>query len=415
MDATLLQRVTGYKAILPYSINMEEYTRIMTLACIPYAIARRTKSLKDLYFILDSTDHLENMNRPDHISLANCGDSCALDAVITSLFSHFKLPENRHYENKHRAKINNWFQSVNRKQDIKTLTPLFKNFPHEDDFFVLGEPKDAIEFLMYLLKIFSKDVVSTKIFKTVNSNGSITCARVDKESSPVQYISAIDLSTKEKIWVHDMIDNETTVNQNGDTASLRDRKKTKEEIVQGDIVIFACGRVQYDGRFVSTQVMATPTLTTPNGDRFFLGSVVVNFNDHYISYVRDRDDWFLYDDLSPKERKYIGSYDDVFSGRGGCPNPATNGVLYMYFPDYSSADEHLLSSWKTHDRNGRGYEELLVGVFEDRVTTKLLYLVDHFDSVSVSENLPALRQLTKVKSGDKRLTILDITSFLREK
>jgi hypothetical protein len=388
---------------------MEEYARIMTLACIPYALAKKTKPMKDLYFVLDSADYLENMKRPEYISLANCGHSCALDAVITSLFSHFKLPTNGHYENETRTKINTWLQSAHQKRDITTLAPLFKNFPHEDDFFELGKPKDAIEFLMYLLKIFSKDVVSTKIFKTVNSSGSITCARVDKESSPVQYISANDLSSKEKIWVHDMIDNETAV--------IRDGKRTKEEIVQGDIVIFACGRVHYDGQFVSTRVMATPSLTTPNGDRFFLGSVVVNFNGHYISYVRDRDEWFLYDDLFPNERKCIGSYDDVFFGRRDVPNPTTNGVLYMYFPDYSSADEHVLSAWKTYVRNGYVYEELLIGVFEDKVTNKLLYLVDNFDSVSVSENLPALRQLLTpvTPTTSKRLTILDITSFLREK
>lgn len=383
---------------------MEEYTRTVTLACIPYALAKKTKHVKDLYFILDSADHLENMKRPEHINLKNCGESCALDAVITSLFSHFKIPE-RQYENKARAEIKSWLQSAHEKQDIKTLVPLFKNFHHEDKFFVLGEPKDPIEFLMYLLKIFNKDVVSTKIFKTVNSKGSITCARVDKESSPVQYISAIDLASKGTIWVHDMIDNETTI--------IHD-KKTTEELVQGDLVIFACGRIKYDGKVVSTQVMATPSLTTPNGDRFFLGSVVVNFHGHYISYVRDRDEWFLYDDLST-ERKHIGNYDDVFSGRNGVPDPTKNGVLYMYFPDYSSVDDYMLSSWKAYSRNGKGYEELLVGVFEDRLTNKLLYLIDNFDSVSVADNLPVLKKLTKEKTGDKHLTILDITSFLRKK
>lgn len=381
---------------------MEEYTRTVTLVCIPYAISKQTKSMKDLYFILDSADLLENMNSPIHISLANCGNSCALDAVVTSLFSHFKLQKDKQYENKERAKINNWLQSVNKEQDIKTLVPLFKNFYHEDNFHILGEPKDAIEFLMYLLKIFSKDIVSTKIFKTVNSKGSVICARLDKESSPVQYISAIDLSTKEKIWIHDMIDNET---------AIQNMKKIKEEIVQSDIVIFACGRVKYDGQFVSTQVMATPSLTTPNGDRFFLGSIVVNFNCHYISYVRDKNGWFVYDDLYPYERKYIGNYDDMISGKGH-PNPTTNGVLYMYFPDYSSVDEYLLSSWKTRERNGKWCEELYVGVFDDKITNKLLYLAYNFDSISVSENLPVLKQLTKVKSGDKHLNILDITSFL---
>lgn len=364
-------------------MNMEEYSRMMTLACIPYAMAKKTKPAKDLYAILDSVDHLKPINRPKRINLETRGDFRALNVVLTALFSHFEF--DGHCKNKARADIFDWLRSIRQKRDIGTLLSLFKKFDNN-----FTPPKDAIAFLYYLLKIFNRDVVSTKIFKTVGPEGSITCARIDKESSPVQYISPADMATRKKIRVHDLIDNKTSV-------------RGREEMVQSDIVIFACGRVADDGSFVKTRVIATPSLTTPNGDRFFLGSIVAQFNGDYISYVRDGNEWFLHDDLKPK---CIGGYDDMFSGY---PNPSTNGVIYVYFPDYSSSDEYLLTLQKSNDE----FKELIIGVFEDKITNKLLYLTNKFDSVNVSKNLPVLKRLTREKTGNGRLRILDIPSFLR--
>lgn len=384
---------------------MEDYRRKVALVCLPFAIAQKTQPLNKLYFILDSADYLENMSKKStKINLVNCGDSCAIDSVLTALFSHFKLFP-KEYENKTRENISKWFSSIEAKTDISSLVPMFKSFPHEDNFHALNEPKDAIEFLMYLFKIFNRDITGTKIFKTINVRGTVTCARVDKESSPIQYISAVELEERKNsiIWVQDLIDNET---------SVHDRKKTREELVQGDLVVFACGRITYTGKFVTTPVIATPSLTTPNGDRFFLGSIVVSASaNHYRSYVRDGNKWFLYDDLHHQTLNGTFSYDEMMSG----PNsPKTTGVLYMYFPDYSCAEEHTISTWKIDGKT----EELFVGVFEDRVTNKLLNLVSDFDCVFVGEPLHALKVLTKNNGGgggaaSKKMTILSVTEFLR--
>lgn len=373
---------------------MEEYMRKVTLTCIPLAIAKMAKPLPDIHLLLDSADELQNMSEPTFLKLRNCGESCSIDSVLTALFSHFRFQPGKEFKDTHRQDVYNWIQNISYKDDITRLTPLFIHFPHEENFHKLGQAKDAIEFLMYFLRIFHKDILGTKIFKTLDNKGLVTCARIDKESSPVQFISAMELSGRDNLWLHELIDNEIIVD---------DTRRTREELIQSDLVIFACGRGDSNNGFVNTPVIATVSLTIPNGDRFFLGSIVVLKNGHYTSYVRDKKSWFLCDDMA--ERKYVGTYDDMMLIDGA--NPSTHGILYMYFPDYSSVDEHMLYHW-TNSR------ELVLGVFEDRVTNKLACLANSFDSVHVKENLQLLQTLAKDSPGMTKLFIHDVKSFLRQ-
>ena len=373
---------------------MEEYKRTVTSVCVPYALkkSRITGTVKDIRRVLDSVDRLDNMRVPTRVCLENRLNSCAIDSVLAALFSHFKLTDYSGNNSKI-AKISEWLQNIENQSDISTLAPLFKPFPHEDDFYLLGKQKDAAEFLMYLLRIFSDAITGVKIFKTVDLKGNVTCARVDKTSSPVQYISAVDLSKKQNVTVQDLIDLKTNV---------RD-KLAREELVSGDIVVFACGRLTNDG-LVTTRVVASPSLTTPNGDRFFLGSIVVYDNGHYISYIRDIYDWYIYDDLSPQVRQRL-SYDDMMSGKSG-PDPSTRGVLYFYFSDYSSDREYTLSKTKTN--------ELRLGVFKNKLTPKLSLLSNRFDSVRVTSDLYNLLPLQKTGPVDGlTLIISDVTDFLK--
>ena len=171
---------------------MEEYKNWIKLIAFPFALAKQSMKEEDLYSILDSADYMATARPASMINLNNCGSACALDSVITGLFAHFQLPKNKVYEDPHRQAIYQWFQQVSQEKNVKSLIALFRHFPHEEQFHVLGRPKDAVEFLMYLLKIFTKDITGTKLFKTVNEQGQVTCARVDKESTPVQYMSAIE-------------------------------------------------------------------------------------------------------------------------------------------------------------------------------------------------------------------------------
>lgn len=353
---------------------------------VPISTADRLQFFKSM----DTRSNIEVINRPKIMRLVNIGNTCAIDSVLCALFAHFtELNHNRDYTNVARRKIAEWSENVH--DSISELVPLFKSFPSEDDFHVVGEPKDAIEFLIYFLKIFSKDVVSTKVFKTING-GVVTFASIDRYSSPVQYIPANVLANCDRCMVQDFLINRNVVSEG---------KITTEEIVQSDIVVFAFSRNMYDGSFVTTRVEPSLSLTVPNGDRFFLGSIVAIDNGHYVAYIRDRTTWYLYDDSGPNVRD-VGPLTraDTWS-----PSPLTHGVLYFYFPDYSSADEHVLTVWTDPNR-------LVIGVFADIITPKLEWLSSIFKTIRVDRNLPVLKTLEK-NEGDPYLRVCDIQTFLQ--
>ena len=342
-----------------------------------------------LFRKLDEASLLETVRVPRMIGFRNAGNTCAMDSVLVALLAHFADFGTDH---KHpvRRKIAQWIENVDQCESVCDLVPLFKSFPSEDNFHVLGQPKDAVEFLIYFLKIFSHYVTSTKVFKTIN-RGVVTFASIDRNSSPVQYVPANVLVCSECVSVQDFIVNRNAVDGAG--------KITTEEIVQGDLVVFAFGRKMPDGTIVKTRVLPTESLTTPNGDRFFLGSIVVCENSHYVAYIRGRMTWYLYDDFLPSTRE-VGPFSEMAKWS---PSPTIHGVLYFYFPDYSSVEEHLLSMWKSPTR-------LDVGVFEDAVTDKLITLHSYFDTVTVSSTLPVLKKLEKV-GGELTLYVCDAPNF----
>ena len=375
---------------------MEGYGDIVTEVCFPYALRNKTKELTFLYGKLDESSYLSNIQSPTRTKLNNIGNTCAIDSVLTAMFAHYpEFCHNVEHKNKARSQIVEWVKTISSQVSIENLVGLFGAFPSEDNFHILGDPKDAIEFLLYFLKIFAKDVTSTKIFKTINK-GIVTCTTIDRESSPVQYIPANSLATMDNVSIRDFLVNSNIVGADG--------KTTTEEIIQSDIVVFAFGRINYDGSFLYTKVHPTPSLTTPNGDRFFLGSIVVVSNSHYISYIRDRNMWYVYDDMGSEKYRVVGSFSDLYSCT---PSPVTNGVLYFYFPDYSCVEEHLLSRWETHDN-------LHVGVFSDVITDKLINIHSMFNTVKVSDSLGELKNLLEKNEGPPYLDIYDVKTYLRK-
>lgn len=346
----------------------------------------------DFFKQVDNVSQLEAVTRPKMSKLKNIGNTCAIDSVLTALFAHF-TELGVEFRNPQRRNIAEWVSRIDEHESIEDLVTMFRSFPSEDNFHIVGQPKDAIEFLMYFLKIYADSICSTKVFKSIKKE-LVTFASIDRKSSPVQYVPPKVLVESKQVSIHDFIINRNVVDE-----SLG--KITTEEIVQSDLVIFAVGRKLPDGRFVETKVFPSPSLTTPNGDRFFLGSIVVVDSSHYLAYVRDRANWYLYDDFAT-DTKLVGSFSDITHWH---PSPMTNGVLYFYFPDYSSIDEHFMSYWANPMR-------LNVGVFEDESTDKLMNLLPNFKSVLVSDALPSLKRLERIR-GDPQLYLYDVKSFLQ--
>ena len=342
-----------------------------------------------LFRKLDTDSHLEAAVRPNIVRLRNCGNTCAIDSVLAALFAYSVDLGSGH---KHPATRNivEWVANICDHESVSDLLPFFKAFPNEENFHIAGSSKDAIEFLIYFLKIFSGHVCSTKVFKTIN-RGVVTFASIDRKSSPVQYVPTSVLIGRDSVYLQEFLVNNNTTDIAG--------KVTTEEIVQCDLLIFAIGRMMTDGSIVTTRVVPTPSMTTPNGDRFFLGSIVVAADSHYVTYVRDRMMWCLYDDSSPTTTN-AGQFAEMDTWS---PSPTTHGVLYFYFPDYSSIDEHVLSEWSSPAR-------LDIGVFEDAITDKLLRLHSCFETVVVSPVMPTLKKLEKV-GGEPKMYVWDAHTF----
>lgn len=343
-----------------------------------------------LFRKLDSDSHLEAAIRPNMITLRNCGNTCAIDSVLVALFSYF-TDVGSAYEQDGQRKIAEWVANIHKHETISGLLPLLGKFPSEEKFHIAGNPKDAVEFLLYFLKIFSDYICSTKVFKTINNN-VVTYARIDRKSSPVQYVPVNAIVGREGVCLQEFIVNRSTTDVSG--------KVITEEIVQCDLLIFAIGRMVAANRLVTTRILPTPSMTTPNGDRFFLGSIVVSADGHYVTYIRDRMTWYLYDDLCA-DTINVGQFVEMDTWS---PSPITHGVLYFYFPDYSSVDEHVLSKWTSPTR-------LDIGVFEDMITDKLLRLHSHFGTVVVSSALPILKKLEKSDRADEQMYVWDARSF----
>lgn len=377
-------------------IKMEEvYRNIITQICVPFALKMRTVPQPLLYSVLDHNSSLDIVDPPNEIELANIeGKTCALDSVLIALFSHYNLPMVQY--SKAQIKIANWINTIENKHSIQSLLPLLKKFPHEEKFHLLSH-KDAIEFLIYIVNgIFSDIITSVKIFKTID-DGVLTTTRIDRSSSPIQYIhNDILLQNGDGVVLRDYLTLPTKINNT---------RTTTEELVESDMVIFAVDRVTKNGHFLSIPVTPTLSLTTPNGDRFFLGSVVVATPGHYSCCVRNHHTWTLHDGPNEEEINIQSDYIKKF------------GVIYIYFSHCSSISEHYLSHWNTN-------EELMIGVFEDEVTNKIKSLSELF-RVVVSDKLPMIKELLRKpakfegeESGDDEddyvLKILPVRSYLRK-
>ncbi len=211
--------------------------------------------------------------------------------------------------------------------------------------------------------------------------------RIDKEANLLQIISPEALETRlendQEITVQEMLKIPT--------------KNGTEELIQGPLILFFADRQGH--ALNQAKVICSDTLTTFNGDRFFLGSVVEEMEGQYQTFIRC-EDYFV------STKGYKGPLPDSVS---------TRGLLYVYQPLYESIDDYHLKYWSCKNT-------LCVFPFTDAITDILRLYKEIFLTIHVAKCFPILRRFFKdrdcedlVIRKDNQLTlwVLNLSSFIK--
>lgn len=350
-----------------------EKTTLMTEVCLPYAISRNAKDPEFLFKTLDEVSSITPLNIPKRIMLRNCGSSCALDSVLTAIFSHDHCRYVKHIlKSDKKDKTANLRKALNTLYHTTTISDIkkeFKAFPHDEKFYD-GGTKDAGEFLTYLFTIFQQELSCVKLFQMTDKDNKFIYSRVDRTSLPIMYVTPSVLKDcKENVTISEFLSIAEDVNDN----------TSIERIVKSDIVCFIVDRIASN-----KSINVTETLTTINKDRFYLASVVVHANGHYMCYIRRGNAWLCYDDSSSPIEKRIGerSFNLSFAFSPKYPNIKTHGVIYVYVSDLSCVDDHYL-------RMEQSDGSVDIGLFHETENDKASYYSTFFKNVEVCS--PAIK------------------------
>lgn len=253
--------------------------------------------------------------------------------------------------------------------------------------------KRTSSFKETLLTILSSIESTTSLTNTFHGKKllrSESCIlRIDKEANLLQIISHEALETRlendQEITVQEMLKVPT--------------KDGIEELIQGPLILFFADR--QGTQLIRTRIAYTDTLTTFNGDRFFLGAVIEDVEGCYRTFIRCEDHFM-------STEGYKGPLPSSVS---------TCGLLYVYQPLYESIDDYQLKYWSSKDT-------LCVFPFTDTITDLLRLYKKIFLTVNIAKCFPTLRRFFKdqvqeqgqaqIKKGNRlTLWILNLSNFIR--
>jgi len=231
------------------------------------------------------------------------------------------------------------------------LRQILKGCPVEEQYWD-SSPRDAGEFLTYLISMFptDRDTIVKRITSVSNDGENF----IDKEktvernhSVVIQLdVHVIDryLSRKFKtmllsVFCHtttiDTFSAENLVKRNGFSYSM---KKEVLRVEDSPYLIFKFDRVRRAGgsvvSFVSTSIIPDqniylPPVSVPFVRRLTLTAIVCWESGHYVCYFKLGLVWFLYNDTDESSRiKTIGGYIDMLKQKKW--SIMSNGVLYFY-------------------------------------------------------------------------------------
>lgn len=353
---------------------------------LPFAIARSSKDFTFLYKLMDKVAKPFPLQYNNHPKLVNSGLSCAIDSVLAALFC-VKCPFTDNIKKSDSELGKELTRMTVSSNDLCRLLENEELFP--------SKCRDPYEFLTVFLSRFPEVNRCTKLFQTIVNGKDVITSVVDKHSMPIQHISAADLvMMPDHFYISDLLhkSTENTFSAKNRYLNVYDEVLTVERLLTSPIIIFSIDR------HVDKSVKVTETLTSPNGDMYRLGSVVVHKSGHFVTYYLNDDEWWFFDSLFKGPQK-IGSFKNLPI------SITTGGVLYFYFPQHMSVNDYFVFH-KT--KNG-----MTVGVFEDTLNPKLLQVVHEYDSVIVSDGLFDIGISNKRGKG-KTLKIETIDEYVKK-
>ena len=303
--------------------------------------------------------------------LVNIGNSCYIDSVLLSLLSVQNdfvdryifgklskrkntnlicIPKNTEKSRKKdlnnrilvQNELSNIRDSIRDKGNIQYCTKLRKlirNCPNPENFYD-NRPKDAGEFLIYLLSMFNTDVATKS--NDVYFGNDLKANYIDLEKLDTEF------NTKSSI-VHDIFqDDLMSIPSNSKTKNLLSfvddsvldpenyyqgvykRVVRVSKIVDTPYLIIYAHRLRLDSTSVINKKII-PSRSIQIGDNSLkLSAIVIHqgtaYGGHYTAYLKIKKKWYYYNDLGPSI-ELIGGYKDLIEAN---PNPLSKGILYFY-------------------------------------------------------------------------------------
>ena len=305
--------------------------------------------------------------------LVNIGNSCYLDSVLLSLLavqndfvdryifgeltkrkitnlvcipngtekSRTKDLNNRILVQKELANIRD---SIRGKGDVEYCTglrQLFRYCPHPEKFYN-SQPKDAGEFLTYLLSFFDTNVAtkSTDVYFTENAkvsnyrNMEKLDTEYNRKSSIVHDIFQDDLmSMPSNLKTKTLL---TTVMDSGELTpenyyqGVYKRVVRVSTIVDSPYLVIYAHRIRPDSASVISKRIIPSRSIQVGANYLKLSAIVIHqgssYGGHYTAYLKLKKNWYYYNDLGPSI-KLIGRHNELLEAN---PSPLSKGILYFY-------------------------------------------------------------------------------------
>ena len=401
--------------------------------------------------------------------LNNVGDSCYLDSVLFALLAlpckyiddaltnpipvKSKGPylcsdssKNLSYvdfknRNAIRKELLNISFSIKNNGDKKTcsnLRNLFDKCPNDEKYNLPG-PKDASEFLGYILEILDINYKAIKKFTTFGSNDVLskepsdlveTSSIVDNKSSIIQFVETETLNSESTLATKDFIKirNDTVLDESNKLQNKFLRKINITELIETPYLIFSLKRIfkNYNistakgfgvTQFIDTKVTPSQSITLGSGVKYSLSSIIVYENRHYVCYYKCGLKWYLYNDFPFASNKLIGTYEELLTSE---PSPITNATIIIYGTIMSAHRNEIIDD---------NYENVLlkllytpIDVSIDRTIietskwyrTSFTYLKSFLPDVLSQEILDSIMAVPDLTLNKVFGLIANITSYLQE-
>jgi ubiquitin C-terminal hydrolase len=305
--------------------------------------------------------------------LVNIGNSCYLDSVLLALLSvqndfvdryifgelskrkitnlvcipkgtersRTKDLNNRILVQKELANIRDSIRGEGDVEYCTGLRKLFRYCPHPEKFYN-SHPKDAGEFLTYILSFFDTNVAtkSTDVYFTEDAKVSNyrSMEKLDTEynrkSSIVHDIFQDDLmSIPSNLKTKTLL---TTVMDSGELTpenyyqGVYKRVVRVSSIVDSPYLVIYAHRIRPDSASVISKRIIPSRSIQVGANYLKLSAIVIHqgssYGGHYTAYLKVKKNWYYYNDLGPSI-KLIGRYNELLEAS---PSPLSKGILYFY-------------------------------------------------------------------------------------